>query len=112
MDCLTPAVAYVPIDEWYCPACASRIQPHVDPEELLHEGHAEEGLGGIPRVRATRGRPRGSTARRVSALGRTGLYMRMMFLHVYDNVYQQILEFRIMTVFLSFSVVLTDIRIS
>ena len=82
MECLTPAVAYVPIDEWYCPACSSRIQPHVDPEELLHEGHAEEGLGDVPRVRATRGRPRGSTARRVSALGRTGLYMRMMFLHV------------------------------
>lgn len=35
-----------------------------------------------------------------------------LYMYVYDNVNQQILEFRIMTVFLSFSVVLTDIGIS
>ena len=72
MECLTPPVEYVPIDEWFCPACSSRLQSHEDPEELP-EGRIEEGLRDVPRVRATRGRPRGSTARRVSASERTGL---------------------------------------
>jgi len=42
----------------------------------------------------------------------TCIWCFYMFLHVYGNVYQQILEFRIITVYLPFSVVLTDIRIS
>ena len=73
MECLTPPVEYVPIDEWYCPACSSQLESHEDPEELPEVERIEEGLRDIPRVRATRGRPRGSTARRVSDLGRTGL---------------------------------------
>ena len=73
MECLTPPVEYVPIDEWYCPACSSQLESHEDPEELPEVEHIEEDLRDIQRVRATRGRPRGSTARRVSDLGRTGL---------------------------------------
>lgn len=76
MDCLTPPVEYVPIDEWYCPACSSQLESHEDPEELPEEEHVEEGLRDVPCVRATRGRPRGSTARRVSDLGRTGTTRR------------------------------------
>ena len=81
MECLTPPVEYVPIDEWYCSACSSQLEYRDDPEELLEEERTEEGLRDVPRVRATRGRPRGSTARRVSDLGRTGLVI------LYDHVY-------------------------
>ena len=69
MECLNPPVEFVPVEEWYCPGCSS----HEDPEEHLEEEHREEGLREVPRARATRGRPRGSTARRVSVSGRTGL---------------------------------------
>ena len=71
MECLTPPVEYVPVEEWYCPGCSAHS--HEDAEELPEEEHREEGLREVPRARATRGRPRGSTARRVSVLGRTGL---------------------------------------
>lgn len=68
MECLTPPVEFVPLDEWFCPACTSRE----DAEEEQHED-AELHEREAPRARATRGRPRGSTARRVSSSGRTGL---------------------------------------
>lgn len=90
MECLTPPVEYVPIDEWYCPACSSQLESHEHPEELPGEGHAEDGLRDVPRVRATRGRPRGSTARRVSDLGRTGLVTCV------SSCLSEILEFRVM----------------
>ena len=70
MECLTPPVEFVPLEEWFCPACAS----HEDAEEEQHEDeevHERE----APRARATRGRPRGSTARRVSSSGRTGVFV-------------------------------------
>lgn len=65
MECLTPAVEYVPLEEWFCPACASRVN---DQEEQQEEEHR---VREAPRARATRGRPRGSTARRVSGSDRT-----------------------------------------
>ena len=73
MECLTSPVEYVPIDEWYCPAYSSHLESHEEPKDLPKEEHIEEGLRDVARVWATRGRPRGSTARRVSDLGRTGL---------------------------------------
>lgn len=73
MECLTPPVEYVPVEEWYCPGCSTQPESHEDPEELPEEEHMEEGLREVPRPRATRGRPRGSTSRRVSVSGRTGL---------------------------------------
>jgi len=73
MECLTPPLEYVPIDEWYCPACSSQLESHQDPVELPGEERIQEGPRDVPRARATRGRPRGSTARRFSDMGRTGL---------------------------------------
>lgn len=67
MECLRPAVEYVPLEEWFCPACASRVN---DQEEQQEEEHR---VREAPRARATRGRPRGSTARRVSGSDRTGV---------------------------------------
>lgn len=86
MECLTPPVEFVPLDEWFCPACASRE----DAEEEQHEDaelHVPEREA--PRARATRGRPRGSTARRVSSSGRTGVFVcvqcRIFVLFCYGN---------------------------
>ena len=66
MECLTPPVEFVPLEEWFCPMCAS----HEDGQE--GEEQKEEELTAAPRTRTTRGRPRGSTARRVSSSARTG----------------------------------------
>ena len=30
MECLTPPVEFVPMDEWYCPACASWVDADED----------------------------------------------------------------------------------
>lgn len=91
MECLTPPVAYVPVEEWFCPACSSQTEPHEDREGLAEEGHGESlGLREVPRARTTRGRPRGSIARRVSVLGRTGLVYCCF-------VYQKIIELIVIT---------------
>lgn len=63
MDCLTPPAEFVPLDEWFCPSCSS----YQEPEEQEDDRPTE-----LTRARTTRGRPRGSTARRVSILDRTG----------------------------------------
>ena len=68
MECLTPAVEYVPLEEWFCPACASCEN---DQEEQPEE--KDRRVREAPRARATRGRPRGSTARRVCGSERTGV---------------------------------------
>lgn len=63
MDCLTPPAEFVPLDEWFCPSCSS----YQEPEEQEDDRPME-----LTRARTTRGRPRGSTARRVSSSDRTG----------------------------------------
>ena len=63
MDCLTPPAEFVPLDEWFCPSCSS----YQEPEEQEDDNPRE-----LTRARTTRGRPRGSTARRVSGSDRTG----------------------------------------
>ena len=77
MECLTPPVEFVPLDEWFCPACTSREdaeeEQHED-EEVLEVRERE-----APRARVTRGRPRGSTARRVSSSGRTGVVVCVQY---------------------------------
>ena len=63
MDCLTPPAEFVPLDEWFCPSCSSYQEPEEQEDDRPRE---------LTRARTTRGRPRGSTARRVSSSDRTG----------------------------------------
>lgn len=66
MECLTPPVEFVPLDEWLCPACSSH---HQERGEEAEEERGDNQVMEVPRARTTRGRPRGGTARRGS--GRT-----------------------------------------
>lgn len=70
MECLTPPVEFVPIEEWYCPTCSTQQEGYGNPEGFPQEGHREGGLREVPRGRP-RGRPRGSTSRRISVSERT-----------------------------------------
>ena len=63
MDCLTPPAEFVPLDEWFCSSCSSYQEPEEQEDDRPRE---------LTRARSTRGRPRGSTARRVSSSERTG----------------------------------------
>lgn len=92
MDCLSPPVEFVPLDEWFCPACSSHeeLQAGESEDEQLreetcarttHETTREttlESTSEAPRG-VTRGRPRESTAGRVSGLGRTGFVDNFLF---------------------------------
>ena len=71
MECLTPPLEFVPIEEWYCPTCSNQQEGYENPEDLPQEGHREGGAREVPRGRP-RGRPQGSTSRRVSVSERTG----------------------------------------
>ena len=71
MECLTPPLEFVPIEEWYCPTCFNQQEGYENPEDLPQEGHREGGAREVPRGRP-RGRTQGSTSRRVSVSERTG----------------------------------------
>ena len=88
MECLTPPVEFVPMDEWYCPACASSVEADeddlerrafVDPEphsvlesSLTQASQSRPHLSRVACGRPQR-RPRGGTARRVAISGPTGI---------------------------------------
>ena len=81
MECLTPQVEFVPMDEWYCPACASCVD--VDEDDLERralvdsEPHSllESSLTRALQVACERPqrRPHGGTTRHVAISGRTGI---------------------------------------
>lgn len=80
MECLTPPVEFVPMDEWYCPACASCVDTDEDDLErralVDSEPHSvlESSLTRALQVACERPqrRPRGGTARHDAISGRTG----------------------------------------
>ncbi|XP_068673363.1 uncharacterized protein [Montipora foliosa] len=88
MECLTPPVEFVPLDEWYCPTCGSREDAEEEEEERAFTDSGEHSSAGTSvcedaedvmapsLLRASRGRPRGrprgSTARRFAISERPG----------------------------------------
>ena len=87
MECLTPPVEFVPLDEWYCPTCGSREDAEEEEERAFTDSgeHSSAGTSvcedaedvmAPSLLRASRGRPRGrprgSTARRFAISERPG----------------------------------------
>lgn len=100
MECLNPPVEFVPMDEWYCPACASSVDPEEDgherrafidsePHSRTRASHSRSGhvreeeeeekltphLSRVAQRRPQR-RPCGGTARGVTSSGRTGISLQ------------------------------------